>query len=994
MLLLSKHYHLFKNILSGCSLLLKVYHFKQQGMILLIVCIPFSAFSQITISNKTERNDRFFPIVSKAGVATILYEPSENILVKKATEFLASDIAKVTGIKPLISTVAKLETENAIIVGTVGNNPLINRLVAEKKLDVSSITNHWEQFIIQTVDNPAPGIRQALVIVGSDRRGATYGVFTLSEKMGVSPWYWWADAPVQKNDAIFLKKLRYVSDGPAVKYRGIFINDESPAFRYWAFEKFGGINHKCYETIFELLLRNKANFLWPSMWLPTMFYVDDPLNPKVADEFGIVMSTSHHEPMTRAHNEWSQFKGGAWNYQTNKEKLQEFWRGGVARIGNYESVVTVGMRGDGDEGMAEGTAVDLLKTVIKDQRQIIAKVTGKPAEKTPQLWAIYKEVQDYYDKGMRVDDDITILFSDDNWGNIRYLPKEKDLNRAGGYGMYYHFDYVGAPVSYRWLNVTQIERVWEQMKLTYEHGVSTIWIANVGDIKPMELPISFFMDYAWNPKAIEAADLSGYYQKWSRQQFGEYYPKEIAELLALYTKYNARRIPEMLTSETYSLENYREADRVVEEYQELLKKSTTIYRQLPASHKSAFYQLVHSPIEMSCNVNEMYVAAGKNKLYATQGRASANVYAEKVKELFDRDAKLTNQFHKELENGKWNHMMSQTHLGYTSWNHPRVNVMPAVSYIHADTVAKLGYMLEYGPSPAWGGFSVEADPLFSTTFARFDPLNKQSYYLDIFNMGNKPLGYSIEVKDDWINLSKTIGTIQYDERIYVSVDWDKVPKGKVEGTLVIKGAGKEYTVKVPVRNNLLPASGFVENNGVVAIEAANYTKKIDSKDVQLTVVPNLGRTNSSVIIQPVTAARQTPGASSPRLEYEFSVFDGGDFAIDAYLSPTQDFKKQDGLRYAVSIDDDRPQIINMNEGEIKPDYEYADWWTKSVAEHIKIKKSIHKISAGTHTLKIWAVDPGIVFQKFVLSRGLLKPSYLGPQESVYIKKSVSAKTSR
>ncbi|GGF28963.1 hypothetical protein GCM10011383_45860 [Hymenobacter cavernae] len=215
--------------------------------------------------------------------------------------------------------------------------------------------------------------------------------------MGVSPWYWWADVPVQKSSTIFLQKGRFVSTGPAVKYRGIFINDEAPAFRNWATEKFGGINHQVYEKICELLLRNKANFLWPSMWLPTMFNVDDPLNPKVADDFGIVVSTSHHEPMMRAHNEWSVFKSGAWDYRTNKEKLQQFWRGGVQRMGNYESMVTVGMRGDGDAGMGEGTAVDLLKTIIKDQRTILAEVTGKPAEQTPQVWAIYKEVQDYFD---------------------------------------------------------------------------------------------------------------------------------------------------------------------------------------------------------------------------------------------------------------------------------------------------------------------------------------------------------------------------------------------------------------------------------------------------------------------------------------------------------------------------------------------------------------------------------------------------------------------
>ncbi len=952
-------------------------------ILILLAFLPYLSFSQITLSNRIDRDKSSFPIVSKTDVAVILYDTSENVLVKKAVAFLAGDIEAVSGKRPAVSTKSSLQGNYPIIVATVGNNKLIDILVAKKKINLDAIRGQWERFIVQTVDNPFPGVKKALVIVGSDRRGAAYGVFTLSEKMGVSPWYWWADVAVKKSKEIYLGKCRYTSNGPAVKYRGIFINDESPAFRNWANEKFGGINHRCYEKVFELLLRNKANFLWPSMWLPTMFNVDDPLNPKVADEFGIVMSTSHHEPMMRAHNEWYLFKGGAWDYNTNKEKLKEFWRGGVRRMGNYESVVTVGMRGDGDEGMSEETAVDLLKTVIKDQRTIIADVTRKPAEETPQVWAIYKEVQDYYDKGMRVDDDITILFSDDNWGNIRYLPKKQDLDRKGGYGMYYHLDYVGSPVSYRWQNVTQIERVWEQMKVTYENGVKNLWIANVGDIKPMELPISFFMDYAWDPSSIQAKDLPKYYVNWAEQQFGGYYSKEIAELLSLYTKYNARRTPEMLTASTYSIENYREADRIVGEYNTLAVKSKNIYNQLPETYRPAFFQLVLSPIEMCANLNEMYVAAGKNKYYGERGAASANYYAERVKQLFEKDAELTKVYH-QLEGGKWNHMMSQTHIGYTYWQHPPLNMMPAVSYVQVKKPAELGYLLEYGRRPAWGWLDVEADWAFSDALPQFNRINNPNFYIDIINRGQEELDYMVKAKNNWIKLSKEQGTTQFNEKIYVSIDWEKAPVGIATGEILISGAGKEYFVKVPIRNNLIKASGFVENNGVISIEAASFTKKFDTKDIYWAVVPNLGRTNSSIIIEPVTAKTQTPDANSPHVEYEFFVFNGGNFTVEAFLSPTQDFKKQGGLKFALSIDDEQPQVVNMNEGEIKPDYESAGWWVKSVADHIKTRKTTHNLKSGKHTLKIWMVDAGIVFQKFVVDAGGLKPSYLGPDESKYV----------
>ncbi|MFO7370786.1 MAG: glycosyl hydrolase 115 family protein [Bacteroidales bacterium] len=951
--------------------------------LILLILIPCYSFSQLNITNTFTNNKKCFAIADKNKATNICYDDTENALVKKSAELLACDVEKVCGMKPdIVHAVAS--QDRVIIVGTIGNSTMIDQLIANNKINVDSIQGKWERFLIQTVDNPFPSVKQALVIAGSDRRGAAYGVFTLSEKMGISPWYWWADVPIKKQDEICIQKCNYVSNSPAVKYRGIFINDESPAFRNWAFEKFGGINHTCYEKIFELLLRNKANFIWPAMWLPTMFNVDDPLNPKVADEYGIVVSTSHHEPMMRAHNEWSLFNGGEWNYNTNKETLQKFWRGGIERMGNYESIVTIGMRGDGDEGMSEGTAVDLLKTIVNDQRKIITDVTGKPANETPQVWAIYKEVQDYYDKGMRVDDDITVMFSDDNWGNIRYLPKNNGSNPTSKYGMYYHFDYVGAPISYRWLNVTQIERVWEQMKLTYEHGVNEIWIANVGDIKPMELPISFFLDYAWNPKAIQAKDLPNYYINWAKQQFGNQYAKEIAGMLSLYTKYNARRTPEMITAQTYSVENYREADRIVDEYTQLLNKSTSIYDLLSERYKTAYYQLVHSPIELCANLNDMYVAAGKNKYYGIRGASSANYYADKVKDLFEKDARLNQKYH-ELESGKWNHMMSQTHIGYTYWNHPPLNMMPAVSYVQVKKPAELGYLLEYGATPKWGWLDVEADWSFSDKMPVFDPVNSQNYYIDIINRGQEELNYTIKGREDWIKLSSESGTTLFNEKVYVSIDWDKAPKGETNGEILISGAGKEYKVQVPIRNELPPVAGFIENEGVVAFEACHFTKKIDTKDIQWTIVPNLGRTNSSLIIEPVTADRQVVLENSPRVEYEFTTFKSGDFKVMTYLSPTQDYKKQGGLKYAIAIDNEDPQIINMNEGEIVPDYKYADWWSKSVGDHIKISVSKHKVDLpGKHTLKIWMVDPGIVFQRFVINTGGLKSSYLGPIESNYM----------
>jgi len=932
----------------------------------------------------TENGQGLFPLVSDGQSAPLCVSSQDYPGVLKVAKHLQADIKRVTGVEPKIIT-DKPIGNTIVIIGTIGKTPVIDKLIEEKKINADKVAGCWDTYALQTVENPLPDVDQALVIFGSNKRGTIYGMYDLSSHIGVSPWYWWADVPVKKSKELYVKPGFYSTGEPKIKYRGIFINDESPALRNWAKEKFGGFNHKFYEKVFELILRNKGNYLWPAMWIPTAFSDDDPENPRLADEFGVIMSTSHHEPMMRAHDEWYRFNGGQWNYETNKEKLREFWRGGFERMGNYESVVTMGMRGDGDEALSEETAINLLKTIIADQRKIIADVTGKPAEETPQVWAIYKEVQDYYDKGMRVDDDILILFSDDNWGNIRYLPKKNDSQRKGGFGIYYHFDFVGGPISYRWLNVIQIERVWEQMNLTYQWGVRDLWIVNVGDIKPMELPISFFFDFAWNPEAIDADDLPDYYVSWAKQQFGDQYAVEIAGILSLYTKYNARRTQEMLEPETYSLENYREAETVVSDYKQLFEKAKSIYDKLPKSHKSAFYQLVLSPVEMCSNINEMYVAAGKNKYYGERGGASANYYAEKVKELFFKDAELARYYHEKFEGGKWNHMMSQTHIGYTYWNHPPMNKMPAVSYVHTGKPAELGYLIEYGKRPRWGWLDVEGDWAFNNEMPPFDPINNQNYYVEILNRGDEKLSYTIKAKDNWIKLSSERGTIQFDEKIYVSIDWKKAPKGRATGEIIISGEGKEYVVRVPIRNDLPEAYGFVENNGVVSMEAVRFTNAVNSKDISWTVIPNLGRTNSSVTVEPANADRRKPGENTPRLEYVFTIFNEAELKVDTYLSPTLNYQKNEGLKYAIAIDDEEPQIINMHEGETTPDWEYPDWWNNSVTDHIKKKRSVHSIGKpGKHTLKVWMVDPGVVFQKFVIDAGGLKPSYLGPPESVYL----------
>ncbi|MDT0643552.1 glycosyl hydrolase 115 family protein [Zunongwangia sp. F363] len=912
-----------------------------------------------------------FALASASELPSIYLNTEDFKGVKLVAEDLSQDIERVTGRLPQIDSTGEISAKTAIIVGTLGKSPLIDQLAGNGKLDVSEIVGNWENFSIQVVENPMPNVEKALVIAGSDKRGTIFGMYDVSEEMGVSPWYWWADVPAKKADEIYVKSGKFTDGSPKVKYRGIFINDEAPALSGWIMENFGGFNSQFYEHVFELILRLKGNYLWPAMW-GRAFYDDDPKNPKLANDYGIVIGTSHHEPLMRAHAEWGKYGEGPWDYTKNKENLQEFWRKGMERMGDNESLVTIGMRGDGDEPMSEGTAINLLENIVADQRQIISEVTGKPAEETPQVWALYKEVQDYYDQGMRVPDDVTLLLSDDNWGNIRKLPNPEEEPREGGYGIYYHYDYVGGPRNYKWINTTQISRVWEQMNLAYDFGADRLWIVNVGDIKPMEYPISFFLDFAWNPEKIAAEDLRDYTVNWAAEQFPQEYAEETADLLLTYTNYNSRRKPELISPETYSLNNFNEADKVLKDFDTLEEKAENVYSKIPQEYKDAFYQLVLFPVKASANLNRLYIAAAKNKLYAEQGRASANEYADKVEEYFKKDAELTDYYHHEMADGKWNHMMSQTHIGYTYWQQPEQNNMPEVTRIDVPQDAAMGVTIS-GSEKSWPEASGSAKlPILS-------PYSNQEAKITIFNKGQEELKYKIKNKKDWLQLSSEKGTVTDNQEITVNVDWKSAPKGTTEVPLTIKGPGRtKVEVIVPVHNNPAEAdiSGYVESNGYISIPATGYSEKSEGENAWQEI-PNLGKTGAAM-----SSGEMQPGQEftedNPYLQYEFYAFESGKVEVEFTLSPSLDFLDRGGLRFAASIDGKEPKILNLQE-------DTEDDWNTSVANNAtRVTASFDLEAGGNHSLKIWAVDPGIVIQKILIKTGEVGDSYLGPPESVKV----------
>ena len=921
-----------------------------------------------------------FKLVQKENLASLYVDPNDYAGVLRAAKDLQADIQRVTKRAAQIVHNKENARNNTVFIGTVGKSRIIDQLIRDGKIDASQITGKRESFLIRVLPKPLAGVDSALIIAGSDKRGTIYGIYDLSEQIGVSPWYWWADVPVRHQDTLYVKAGRYMQGPPAVRYRGIFLNDEAPALSNWVHEKFGNYNHQFYTKVFELILRLKGNFLWPAMW-NNSFDTDDPLNPKLADEYGIIMSTSHHEPMMRAWKEW-EWAGhpkGSWNYSKNDEILRRFWEEGIRCTRDYEKIITLAMRGDGDEPMSEQANIALLEKIVTDQRKIIADILDPNLSAVPQVWALYKEVQGYYERGMRVPDDVILLWCDDNWGNLRRLPTEEERRRSGGAGIYYHFDYVGGPRSYRWINTNPIPKIWEQMNLAYHYDANQIWIVNVGDLKPMEFPMEFFLTLAWNPQPWPKEKLSEYTRLWAQRQFGPQYAAEIAAIISKYTKYNGRRKPELLEPDTYNLFHYQEAETVLTDFRVITAEAEQIHKNLPENAKDAFFQLVLHPVKASAIVTELYITAGKNRLYAEQKRAAANDLAQKVRELFKADADLTRQYH-QMAGGKWNHMMDQTHIGYTNWNNPPENIMPQICEIDLPASADMGIAIE-GFAQAWPDASKE--PILP----EFSVFTQKKHYIDIFNKGKEPFPFSAVPSAPWISVSITKGTVDKETRIWISIDWDKAPEGPAIGSVKITGTDKEVAVTVHSFKPSIPTrdllDGFVESNGYVSIEAEHYTKKIDTDTARWEKIPDYGRTLSAMSIFPVTAPSVQPPQDSPRLEYKIYLFNPDKIEVETIVAPTLNFVPGRGLRCAVSFDDQPPQILDIVPKNFNADNRNQDW-EKSVRDSARIVKSTHTLSEkGYHTLKVWMVDPGVVLQKLIVNAEGLKPSYLGPPESYF-----------
>ncbi|MGE7204281.1 glycosyl hydrolase 115 family protein [Sphingomonas sp. NPDC019816] len=922
------------------------------------------------------RKGNFDITLAGGGITPVFVDAADWPGVRRAAKDLAEDIGRVTGTPAALVSDAATLPRQVIIVGTIGRSPLIDRLIASGRLDATGVRDMWEAFAVQTVANPLPGVAEALVIMGSDKRGTIYGAYDLSRMIGVSPWYWWADVPVTRQSHLGIARGRYVEASPAVRYRGIFLNDEAPCLTGWTTEKFGGMNAAFYGRLFELLLRLRANYLWPAMW-NNAFAIDDPKNAPLADEYGIVMGTSHHEPMMRAHKEWTSHRqdygNGQWNYATNREGVARFFEEGIARNRDKEVVVTVGMRGDGDVAL-ESTGglqsdIRLLETVIADQRRIIAKGMGRPAEQVPQVWVLFTEVYKYYDGGLRLPDDVTLMLADDNVGNLRRLPGAAERKRRGGFGVYFHMDMHGGPFAYQWINSNPLPKIWEQMNLANVYGANEMWIANVGDLKPLELPVEFFLAMAWRPSSVDRGRIASWTRDWAARQFGPDNATEIAQLVARYGKYNAMPKPEQLRTGTFSIEHDREAERVDAAWTALVARADRVNQRLRPDQRDAFYQLVLFPIRASANAAQLQIAAARNARFAQQARASTRDEAAEVRRRFRYDHELRDTYNHVMAGGKWNHMMDQTHIGYFDWYPPETDIMPAVADIDLDGATGFGVAVE-GSSKSWPGYYLPPE------LPVIDSVSGRGTYFEVFPRGTGPAAVSVSADQPWVTIRETdaFSISRRDRRYLVDIDWAKAPVGRSSAKIMVKGDHS-----VTIRLTALRATAEQERaaqgafgglSGRFAVPVTGHARNIPVDGVGWAPIPDYGWVEAAMSVFPVDAPSFHDPRRSPRLEYDVFLAEAGKYRIDLITGPTLEVIPGRQLSIAVGLDDQPPQIATVFTPR---DRENQDFLGAAHAVNAARNARIMSVQLtadrpGRHTLTLAMIDPTLVLQAITISK--------------------------
>ncbi len=961
--------------------------------------------AQVAVHEKSPETKYAFTLASPRQTAAILYDASDAAVVKRAAELFAADVEAVTGRRPQVTS-ATGETGPAVIVGTVGGSALIRRLSEAGKIDTAPLEGAWERYLIQTVANPLPGIRKALVIAGSDRRGAAYGLFTLSELIGVSPWYWWADVPVKKHAALHVDAPPTYSQTPSVRYRGIFLNDEDWGLTPWASQTFeperGNIGPRTYAKVCELLLRLKANYLAPAMHPVSTSFNQIPENKLVADTFAIVMGSTHCEPLLlNTASEWDTKTMGPWNYDKNKEGINRVLTQRVRENSPYENVYTLALRGLHDGAMSTTLPmhekVRMLQQALLDQRRILAENIDRPVETVPQAFTPYKEVLEIYSNGLELPDDITIVWPDDNYGYMKRLSGVREQRRTGRSGVYYHVSYLGVPHSYLWFSTTPPSLMYEELRKAYDTTADRLWLLNCGDLKGSEMQVSLFLDMAWDIGRFTADNVVTYPARWLAGIFGEAYYDRLEAMTREHLRLAFPRKPEymgwgyhwnrfdhnceQLTDTDFSFTNYDEAQRRLEAYRQLGARAEALLHEIGDEARPAFYQLVYYPLRGAELMNRMTLGGQRNRWYARQGRAATNAVRDEVQRCYDSLQVITRGYNS-LLGGKWNHMMSmrQNYDGVSAYFN-----LPHLATHDAAGAPRLA--LQVAGEDVTGARAFHALPAF-------DNYLRRTYPVEIYNRGGGTLAWTAHASEPWVVLSKSAGKTADEERITVGIDWEKAPSGNaVPAQIVFRAGEQSEKVLVSLFNPTAPSRAelrgiYVENNGCVSIPAAGCHRVRENDRIKITAVEDLGIEGPALQLGDPTAPLQIfRSRDVPCAEYDFYAFDAGSVDVYTYVLPTFPLHADRDFRIGENTNTDTKYSVQIDDGALatpsSSHVEYSQVWFESVLRNCAVNKStLHIDKPGRHTLRIRVGDPGIVLQKIVLDFGGMKRSYLGPQSTL------------
>ncbi|WP_349671835.1 glycosyl hydrolase 115 family protein [Lacrimispora sp.] len=933
--------------------------------------------------------------------------------VRKIAEKVRADIERVTSTFPPCIKREELagykEEINAVIYGTVGKSPLLEQLAREGAINLEDIRDKREVYQIKLIKSPVKGIKMSLVIAGSDKRGTIYGLFHLSELLGVSPLIDWSGVyPVKKETAVLDRSCEMISKEPSVKYRGIFINDEWPAFGQWALKKFGGINAECYEHVFELLLRSKGNLLWPAMW-NSDFSLDGPgiKSAQLADELGIVMSTSHHESCMRSGNEYGKVRGkdsiygDAWDFNKNRENIIRFWKDGLNRNKAFENIITMGMRGENDTAIMQNASladnIKLIREVLREQNHLIRETVNQDLNQVLRQIVLFTEVEAFFygdenTPGLMGDPElegVTLMLSDNNHGYTRTLPTEKMRDHKGGYGMYYHIDMHGGAHSYQWVGSTYLPRVWEQLSMAYDYGVRDIWVVNAGDIATQELAISYIMELAYNMEAMGTAHpnhTGDFIRSWVKQQFlGSFDQKEledIARIIESYTLMCERRKHEIMNDKIYHPVHFGEAKEVLNNSEWIIKRCNELKEKCPKNNYAGFYELIFYPAVGTANLMKTWVLASQNELFARQNRLEANVIAEEIGRCIAYDRTITEELHT-LEGQRFYGFGLSEHFGFTNWcdednkyplriyaepaNSPRIIVGKADSVI-------------YNIGKYWSGNQM--------SFHDFLRPDRNSFDLDIACGSREPVWYRITTECSWLKFSKCFGETSLTDTVTVWVERTLL-KGKEVGVFCVEGNDNtKVIISVEAEQPDLSAYGpmtFIEYDHYIAMEADHYAKKECVNGADFVRLSPYGRTGAAMKVYPATADF-FDAEERPFLEYRFVAKKDGIYDAAFYLAPSAPVDSRQHLYIGTSINEE-PVCVEDTIWDTSREYFLSRQWSKESHDNVKIFQRKVRCRKGLNILWFYHVSPNILLERIVLhpDGAELPESYLGPVESFYCK---------